>query len=182
MIEPVHEKEARSDHHNRQTLRKPGDRSKKFNQKNATKPKSPQQASSAGNVGSFNRTHGKRVDFIKSSGPGHGHVRTGSGEFGEEEDDTETEERERALMIMQGAKEGTGTITRGVDGIVLDETREAASLIPIEELLATAYAKKPRKSKGDSAHHTDLPLRLTHNNKQLIDMTTFEDSENSTSH
>jgi len=154
MIEPVHEKEARSDHHNRQTLRKPGDRSKKFNQKNATKPKSPQQASSAGNVGSFNRTHGKRIDFIKSPGHGHGHVRTGSGEFGEEEDDdTETEARERALMIMQGAREGTGTITRGIDGIVLDETREAATLVPIEELLAAAYAKKPKKPKADRYDH-----------------------------
>jgi hypothetical protein len=159
MIEPVDEKEARSDHHNRQTLRKPGDRSKKFNQKNATK--SPQQAASpTGNVGSFNRTHGKRVNFITRPGPGH--TRTGSGEFGEEEDDTETEERERAIMIMQGAKEGTGTITRGVDGIVLDETREAATLIPIEELLASAYAKKPKKSKGDSTHRTTYTHHLTH--------------------
>lgn len=154
MIEPIYEKEARSDHHNRQTLRKPADRSKKFNQKNATKltnassKSSPVTPSSAGTTGSFNRTHGKRVDFIAGS---HHHRREGSGEFGElgaEEDDTETEERERAMMIMQGAREGTGTITKGADGIVLDETREAASLVPIEELLAIAYAKKPKKSKG----------------------------------
>lgn len=65
------------------------------------------------------------------------------------DDDYEEEQRQRAIMVMEGAESGTGTLTRGIDGIVLDETREAATTIPIEELLASAYAnKKSKKSKG----------------------------------
>lgn len=81
-------------------------------------------------------------------------MRSNSEDFHDEDgDDTETEDRERAIMIMQGAKDGTGAIVKGVDGIVLEETREAASLVPIEDLIASAYAKKPRKSKGTVASY-----------------------------
>jgi hypothetical protein len=167
MIEPVDEKEARSDHHSRQGLRKPGDRAKKFNNKNTPRPKGLQQQSGS-STGSVNRTHGKRVDFvavdspsptIKARSPGGGMMgKRGMSEFGtdmgdeeeeEYDDDYEEEQRERAMMVMEGADSGTGILTRGIDGIVLDETREAATVIPIEELLASAYAnKKSKKSKG----------------------------------
>jgi hypothetical protein len=174
MIEPVDEKEARSDHHSRQGLRKPGDRAKKFNNnKNTPRPKQLQQ--SGVSTGSINRTHGKRVDFVAvdspsptlkartpSSGGGMMGKRGGVNEFGAEmddgddyeDDDYEEEQRERAIMVMEGAQSGTGTLTRGIDGIVLDETREAATTIPIEELLASAYAnKKSKKSKGIRFNH-----------------------------
>ena len=168
MIEPVDEKLARSDHHSRQGLRKPGDRAKKFNNKNTPRPKQLQNSSSG--TGSVNRTHGKRVDFvavdspsptIKARSPSGGMMgKGGMNEFGAEmgddeeyvsqdEDEYEEEQRQRAIMVMEGAESGTGILTRGIDGIVLDETREAATTIPIEELLASAYAnKKSKKSKG----------------------------------
>jgi hypothetical protein len=165
MIEPADEKEARSDHHSRQGLRKPGDRAKKFNNKNTPRPKQLQQNGLS--TGSMNRTHGKRVDFVavdspsptlKARTPSGGMIKRGGvNEFGAEmdgdddyeDDDYEEEQRERAIMVMEGAESGTGTLTRGIDGIVLDETREAATVVPIEELLASAYAnKKSKKSKG----------------------------------
>jgi len=171
MIEPVDEKEARSDHHSRQGLRKPGDRAKKYNNKSTPKPKQLQQTGSSS--GSLNRTHGKRVEFVAVDSPSPTMKarspssimmgKKGMSEFGfdigaedddDYEDDYEEEQRDRAIMIMEGARSGTGTLTRGVDGIVLDETREAATVIPIEELLASAYAhKKPKRSRGmlDSA-------------------------------
>jgi hypothetical protein len=184
MIEPIDEKEARSDHHSRQGARKPGDRAKKFNNKNApstAKPNKNTSSSTSNNTtsagGSLNRTHGKRVNFQNTlnvddlagsqfaydkrtgSGSGgsgsnyiddYGYVKSMEDEVEHElEEETEREMMERAKMIMEGATESTGPVTRGVDGIVLDETREAATVVSIEELLASAYAnKKPRKSRG----------------------------------
>ncbi|CAG7846768.1 SubName: Full=Uncharacterized protein {ECO:0000313/EMBL:CCA74106.1} [Serendipita indica DSM 11827] len=154
MIEPVDEKLARSDHHSRQGMRKSGDRAKKFSQKNAAKPKSPSQ--SAATTTSTNRTHGKRVKIVTA-----GHARRAV-DSGPSEDEDEN-------YFLQGGSGGIAGRTRedaiayderrygsshkGVDGIVLDETREAATVIPIEELLATAYAKKPRKSRASQFDH-----------------------------
>ncbi|CCA74106.1 hypothetical protein PIIN_08060 [Serendipita indica DSM 11827] len=169
MIEPVDEKLARSDHHSRQGMRKSGDRAKKFSQKNAAKPKSPSQ--SAATTTSTNRTHGKRVKIVTAgharravdSGPSEDEdenyfLQGGSGGIGPSnddrlEDETEAELEERARMLLHTTSDATGPVTRGVDGIVLDETREAATVIPIEELLATAYAKKPRKSRASQFDH-----------------------------
>lgn len=176
MIEPGDEKLARSDHHSRQGLRKPGDRAKKFNQKNTPKPKQLQNSGVAAT--STNRTHGKRVDFIngpidspsptlsKRNGSGGMMGKGSMNEFGGELDDDddaysqdddyeyEEEQRQRAIMVSQGAHSGTGTLTQGRDGIVLDETREAATIIPLEDLLASAYAnKKSKKSKADQFDH-----------------------------
>ncbi|KAG8770607.1 hypothetical protein FRB91_004833 [Serendipita sp. 411] len=156
MIEPVDEKLARTDHHSRQGLRKPGDRAKRFNQKNAPRPKGPQHTSSTSTTTSHHRTHGKRVNFAYNrrgvdSGPSDSEDEGVSGAKHQSSDE-ETEMEERAkLALFTG--DGTGTVTRGVDGIVLDETREAASLIPIEELLVTAYAKKQKKSRADQFDH-----------------------------
>ena len=165
MIEPGDEKLARSDHHSRQGMRKPGDRAKKFNQKNAVKPKGPTQSPSTTTTAT--RTHGKRVRIVTTaharraldSGPSEDedesyyHQGGGAGGAGPEgdyrlEDETEAELEERARELLHSTSDTTSPVTRGVDGIVLDETREAASSITIEELLASAYAKKPRKSRG----------------------------------
>ncbi|PVF99004.1 hypothetical protein CPB86DRAFT_784232 [Serendipita vermifera] len=187
MIEPIDEKEARSDHHSRQGMRKPGDRAKKFSNKNTPSSARPNKnpthpsSSTSGASGSLNRTHGKRVNFQgilnvddlggsqfaydKRTGSGsggsgnyideYGYVRGVDDEVEHElEEETEREMDERAKMIMEGASEGTGPVTRGVDGIVLDETREAATVVSIEDLIASAYAnKKPRKSRADQFDH-----------------------------
>ncbi|KAG8811209.1 hypothetical protein FRC17_002580 [Serendipita sp. 399] len=159
MIEPVDEKLARSDHHSRQGLRKPGDRAKKFNQKQAPRPKGPTHNSSSTSASStsHHRTHGKRVNFVYSrravdSGPSDDEDDIVYGGGNGVNDDSETEMEERAKLAMYTG-DGTGTVTRGVDGIVLDETREAASQIPIEELLVSAYAKKHKKSRADQFDH-----------------------------
>lgn len=100
-----------------------------------------------GSGSSLHRTHGKSVDFI-GRGEGHhdpdyneGHT----GEFG-------------ATGVYGGNDYEVGewgetiddntVITRGVDGVVHDETRAAAAVIPLEDLLVTTYSKKAKKPKG----------------------------------
>lgn len=126
MIEPVDEKEARSDHHARQGLRKPGDRAKKFSNKNAPRGSSPTRAHQRkARQGHFV----KPVEGDRPANPKNGRVSLKEG------------------AILLGSRDEQ-EIDSDREEVVLNPPAENIQReVPMETLLAGAY-KKPRKPKG----------------------------------
>ncbi|CAG8705985.1 365_t:CDS:2, partial [Acaulospora colombiana] len=119
MIEPIDEKEARSDHHSRQGMRKPGDRAKKFSNKNTPSSSRPNKNPNSSNAsgGSGSRTTSVRGAGVVEAGT----ISMNTGIRGEWKMKSSMSSKRRlnakwtsgAKMIMEGAYEGTGPVTRG---------------------------------------------------------------------